>query len=173
MFKLFKKDKNLDSVTQENAILRGMNQEQSKAIRQLKSELEFHIKENGKLRKERGHIDICRTLDENDDVISYLPTDTEKLNQYLGEVSKLSHNTYLNDIFTYLVNSIANLSLRKREESYDHEKAKYIIDGVLAVKQLLKDGDQALLDMIESKKPITQDEQNELIRSSIEDVINK
>lgn len=179
MFNL-KKDKKIQSLTEDNAILGNANESLSQKIKEYIDKikelkirvlsLEYELQESKK--RETGfHIDIIKSLDNDSEVMSYIPTDPEKRKQALGELSKLHTNKYLKDVFAYFINGVANMALRKQVQDYSAEKAKDIIDGALSIQSLLEDADTELQASIERERPITQEEQSELIQSTIKETI--
>ncbi len=162
MFKfLYKeKDKRIDELTELNANLRSLNQSMRNQIKFLESEK----------KKELTYIEICKQLGKDNLPESYLPTDKDKKKLFLGELSRLNNNQYLKQVLDYTINLVASYALRE-DTDYSIPRAKYVIEGIESVTTQLKEAEEQLQKMIDDEKPITDEENEELIKTSIEEVL--
>ena len=167
MFKfIFKKDKKFEEVNEHNAKLVSLIQAKNIQIDSLKQEI-------AELKQTKLHyIDSCKDLDDQDIVKGYLPTDKDEYRAFIAELSRLYDNKYLQKVIDYTINLVANYSLRQ-DKGYDIPRAKYVIEGILSIVEQLKSANNKWIELNESEKPLTPDEQEELIRTSIDEVINQ
>lgn len=163
MFKfLYKeKDKRIDELTELNANLRSLNQSMRSQIKLLESEK----------KKGLSYIEICKQVGEDNLPESYLPTSKDARKAFLGELSRLNSNKHLKQVIDYTINLVASYALRG-DIDYSIPRAKYVIEGIESVKEQINEAEQQLQKMIEEEKPITDEENEELIKTSIEEVLN-
>lgn len=162
MFKfLYKeKDKRIDELTETIANLRSLNQS-------MRIQIKFLESEN---KKKLPYIDICKQLGKDNLPKSYLPADKDKRKLFLGELSRISSNTYLKQVLDYTTNLVASYAMRE-DMDYSIPRAKYVIEGIESVTTQLKEAEEQLQKMIDDEKPITDEENEELIKTSIEEVL--
>lgn len=162
MFKfLYKeKDKRIDELTELNANLRSLNQSMRNQIKFLESEK----------KKGLSYIEICKQVGADNLPESYLPTSKDERKAFLGELSRLNSNKHLKQVIDYSINLVASYALRE-DIDYSIPRAKYVIEGIESVKAQINEAEQQLQKMIEEEKPITDEENEELIKTSIEEVL--
>lgn len=167
MFKfILKKDKKIEEVNEHNAKLVSLIHSKNIQIDSLKQEI-AELKE-----QKRQYIDICKDLDEEQIPNGYLPTDQNEYEMFIAELSRLYENKYLQKVIDYTINLVANYSLRQ-DKGYDVPRAKYVIEGIDSILEQLKSANKKWIELNEAKRPLTQEDQEELIRTSIDEVINQ
>lgn len=164
MMVFFKKDKKIQELMETNKKLHNLIELDEVRIDRLEKEI-ISLRKRPPIT-----IDIVKNIDEEDNLPkSYLPVDKEKLKTYLAEIARLNDNKYLNELINYSINFVAATTM---QGMYEESRGKYVIEGIRTIKDQIVSGNTAFLKMMEEEKPITKDEQEQLITTSIEEVLN-